>query len=259
MMACFSISQRSALFVLVAALLFAPEVSQAGQDGRCVAVFFRGFGAAVGSSGMDNLEAHLVAAFGGDPTRPFSSAVFNWTEQQQAFDFIDSFSDVGCLTIAGHSFGANSAIELVTDFLMPAGIPVDLLVQFDSVGTNDDVLPDGVAEGYNYHQVSTGGFFEPQGEMDVEGSTNIYVEEEYGVPDSAITHTEIDCPLFERTPAEYAALFGTQPDLYARVESHLATLCLSAAVPVLGLPGLVVLMATILAGTGRALRLRARA
>jgi hypothetical protein len=243
-----------ALFVLAGTLLAAPQAAQAD---RCVGVFFRGFGASVGNSGMDNLEAHLVAAFGGDPSRPFSSAVFNWTDQQQAFDFIDGFSDIGCLVLAGHSFGANSAIELTTDFLVPAGIPVDLLVQFDSVGANDDVLPAGVAQAYNYHQVSTGGIFEPQGEQNVLGSTNVYVENEYGVLDSDISHTQLDCPMFERTPAAYAALFGSQPDLYARVEGHVAALCVAVAVPALGLPGVVGLIVVILAIAHRASRAHA--
>ena len=249
-----SISCWSALLVLAATLVAAPPTTQAAQADRCVAVFFRGFGASVGTSGMDNLEAHLVAAFGGNPARPFSSAVFNWTDQQQAFDFINGFTDIGCLVLAGHSFGANATIELTTDFLMPAGIPVDLLVQFDSVGANDNVLPAGVAQGYNYHQVSTGGFFEPQGEMTVQGSTNVYVENDYNVFDSDITHTQIDCPLFERTPADYAALFGSQPDLYARVESHVAVLYVAEAVPALGLPGIAALILTVLASAGRAMQ-----
>ena len=238
----------SALLALVAALLAAPLSAQAD---RCVAVFFRGFGAAVGTSGMDNLDAHLLAAFGGNPARPFSSGVFNWTDQQQAFDFIDGFSDIDCLLVAGHSFGANSAIELTTDFLMPAGIPVDLLVQFDSVGTNDDVLPTGVVQGYNYHQVSTGGIFEPQGASNVQGSTNVYVEDAYGVLDSDITHTQIDCPLFERSSPAYTVLFGTQPDLYARVEDHVQPLYFAAPVPTLERPAIAALIALILAGARR--------
>jgi hypothetical protein len=232
-----------ALLVFASLLVAAPQSALAD---RCVAVFIRGFNAPVGTSGMDNLAAHLSAAFGGDPARPFSAAVFNWTDQQAAFDFIDSFNDIGCLVLAGHSFGANAAIELTTDFLMPAGIPVDLLVQFDSVGANDDVLPAGVAEGYNYHQMSTG-FFEPEGEANVLGSTNVYVELDYGVSDSQITHTEIDCPLFERTSTEYAALFGSQPDLYARVEAHVAALCISTPIPTLGLPGIAVLVFALIA------------
>ncbi len=90
-----------------------------------------------------------------------------------------------------------------------------------------------VVQGLNYHQVSTG-LFEPQGESTVAGATNVYVEQDYGVSDADITHTEIDCPLFERSPSGYAALFGTQPDLYTRVEGHVAPLFDVAAVPSLG-------------------------
>lgn len=228
-----AIRHCSVIFVLIALLAGASTA----HAGRCVGVFFRGFNAPVGTSGMDNLEAHLVTAFGGDPMRPFSTAVFDWTGQQAAFDFIDGFSDIDCVVLAGHSFGANSALEFTTGFLEPAGIPVDLLVQFDSVGANDDVLPASVAQGFNYHQVSTG-FFEPQGTSNVQGAVNVYVEQDYAVADSAISHTEIDCPLFERNAADYAALFGTQPDLYERVEGHVAPLFPVAAVPSMTLFGL---------------------
>ena len=238
----------SAWLVLPLLLLAAAGPARAE---RCVGVFIRGFNAPIGTSGMDNLDAHLSAAFGGNPNKPFSSAVFNWPEQQAAFDFIDSFTDISCLVIAGHSFGANAAVELIDNFLIPAGIPVDLLVQFDSVGANDDVLPAGVAAGYNYHQSSTG-FFEPEGEATVVGSTNVYVEVDYGVSDSQITHTEIDCPLFERSPGDYTALFGTQPDLFARVEDHVAALCASTPIPVLGLPGTALLILALIGGAHRA-------
>lgn len=233
----------AAVIVFLVALMSASNA----EAGRCVGVFFRGFNAPVGTSGMDNLEAHLFAAFGGDPIRPFSTGVFNWTDQQQAFDFVDSFSDIDCVVLAGHSFGANSAIEFTTDFLEPAGVSVDVLVQFDSVGANDDVLPPSVTQGFNYHQVSTG-FFEPQGESNVQGSTNVYVEQEYSVPDTAISHTEIDCPLFERTPEAYAALFGSQPDLYERVEDHVAPLFDVTPVPFMGLPGLTALATALVLG-----------
>lgn len=234
--------------LLLAALLVATPT--AAQADRCVAVFIRGFNAPVGTSGMDNLEAHLSAAFGGDPNRPFSTAVFNWTEQAAAFAFIDGFSDITCLVIAGHSFGANAAVELSENSLLPAGITVDLLVQFDSVGLNDDVLPPNVANGINYHQEATG-FFEPEGEAFVVGATNVYVEMDYGVSDSQITHTEIDCPLFERTPAQYATTFGTQPDLFARVEDQVAALCINAAVPLLGPVARALLALALLLGAAR--------
>ena len=75
----------AAVIVFLVALMSASNA----EAGRCVGVFFRGFNAPVGTSGMDNLEAHLFAAFGGDPIRPFSTSVFNWTDQQQAFDFVE--------------------------------------------------------------------------------------------------------------------------------------------------------------------------
>jgi pimeloyl-ACP methyl ester carboxylesterase len=227
---------------LVLALLSASTA----EAGRCVGVFFRGFGAAVGTSGMDNLEDSLFSAFGGDPARPFSTGVFNWTDQQQAFDFVQGLTDIDCLVLAGHSFGANSAVEFTTDFLEPAGIPVDRLFLFDSVGASDDVLPTSVVRGFNYHQVSTG-FAEPEGVSNVEGATNIYVEEDYGVSDGDISHTQIDCPLFERSEAGYAALFGSQPDLYARVEIELAPLFDMTPVPSSPWPGTVALIATLVA------------
>lgn len=208
-----------ALLSIVAALAATPQVAHA----RTVAVLFRGFLASP-PAGMDRLADALESSFGGNPAQPFSSQVFAWTQQQQAFDFIDSFDDIDCLILAGHSFGGNSAIELVTDFLDPAGITVDLLIQFDSVGTSDDVLPSSVVEGINYHQTSTG-IFEPQGVASVAGSSNYKVETLYGVGDSDITHTQIDCPLFERNPVDYAALFGTQPDLYERILQRVFEIC----------------------------------
>jgi hypothetical protein len=195
---------------------------------------------------MDNLEAYLVAVYGGNPARPFSTAVFNWTDQSAAFAFVDGFSDVDCVILAGHSFGANSAVEFATNFLEPAGIPVDWLFLFDSVGANDGVLPANVVGGFNYHQVSTG-LFEPQGESTVQGATNVYVEQDYGVSDADITHTEIDCPLFERSESGYASLFGSQPDLYARIEDQVAPLFALRAVPGLGAPGAALLLSILAA------------
>ena len=224
-------------------------VPQAALAERTVVVLLRGFNASQGDSGMDRLAASLEAAFGGDPARPFSSQVFNYNELQDAFDFVDGFSDVGCLIVGGHSFGGDASIELVTDFLTPAGIMVDLLVQFDSVGIGDEVLPEEVGLGLNYYQESTG-FFEPQGERNVVGSINTYVEQFYGVTDFDITHTTIDCPFFDYSAAAYAMLFGSQPDLYARIEDQIAALC-AVAVPALGPAGIVVLVAVLLAAARR--------
>lgn len=240
-------TRRSVLLAIAAALACAFPASA----DRSVAVFFRGFLASP-PAGMDHLEAHLAAAFGGEPSQPFSSQVFAWTEQQEAFDFIAGFSDVGCLILVGHSFGANSAIELVTEFLAPAGIHVNLLITLDSVGANDDELPGNVDQGFNYWQVSTN-LFEPQGTSNVQGSLNENVEDLYGVDPPDITHTEIDDPLFERTPAAYAALFGSQPDLYARIEDSVALFC-AVFVPALGPMGIAALLSILLAAGRRSVQ-----
>ncbi len=243
--------------LLATSVLLAPSLASAD---RTVVVLFRGF-AATPPSGMDRLEARLASEFGGDPGRPYSGQVFDWFEEQQAFDFINGFGDIGRLIIGGHSFGGDAAIELATDFLLPAGIPVDLLYQFDSVGNGDETLPAGVVQGYNFWQVSTGGILEPQGEAVVAGSINEQVEQFYtvgGVVDnSSITHTEIDCPLFERTPAQYLALFGPKPDLFDRIAAQAVAL-LPVGVPGLGIPGLAVLAGGILATSLRRIRRRAR-
>lgn len=219
---------RLLLAIVVVAGLLAPSAASAG---RTVVVLLRGFNASQGDSGMDRLAASLEARLGGNPEQPFSRAVYNYTEVAAAFAFIDGFTDIDCLVVGGHSFGGAAAIELVTDFLDPAGIPVDLLIQFDSVGANDGVLPVSVGRGINYYQVSTG-FFEPEGERNVVGSENVYVELDYGVADSVITHTRIDCPQFEYDAIDYAALFGSQPDLYARIGDEVEALC-ATAVPTL--------------------------
>lgn len=241
------------LLAIAAALVAAPEVAVAE---RTVVVLLRGFNASQGDSGMDRLAASLEVAFGGDPSSPFAGQVYNYNELQAAFDFIDGFSDIGCLIVGGHSFGGATSIDLVTDFLTPAGITVDLLIQFDSVGLGDQEKPSEVGLGINYYQESTG-FFEPQGKRNVAGSINTYVEELYGVGDSDITHTTIDCPLFEYSEAAYAILFGSQPDLYARVEEQIALLCV-VAVPALAPAGIAALALMLLASAHRAVAIRWR-
>jgi len=237
-----STTRWTALWMLAFAIGVAPQVAEAD---RTVAVLFTGFGATPGNAGMDGLEASLASTFGGISDQPFSSQVFAYTDLQGAFDFIDSFADLGCLILVGHSFGANSTIELVTDFLSPSGVGVDLLIQLDSVGVGDEVLPPGVLQGYNYYQISTS-LFEPQGETFVAGSMNYKVEDLYGVTDSDITHTTIDCAFFAYSESAYTALFGSQPDLYARIADHLFVACAVAA-PAIGPLGIAIFASLALA------------
>ena len=116
------IARWFALLAIAAALVAAPQVAEAD---RTVTVLFTGLGAAPGNAGMDDLDATLASVFGGNPAQPFSSQVFPYTDQQEAFDFIDGFTDLGCLVLIGHSFGADSA----TGVFVPEGVDGGQLVK----------------------------------------------------------------------------------------------------------------------------------
>lgn len=124
----------------------------------------------------------------------YSGQAFQYTEREDALDYINGIDNIDYLILIGHSFGGSSAIQLAENFLAPNGINVDLTFQIDSVDNpygapSDNALPNNVNAGYNYYQISTG-FFEPQGETFVEGATNINTEIYFN--DTSITHTNID-------------------------------------------------------------------
>ena len=159
-----------------------------------VTVLFNGFNPD-DPSGMDFFEDSLQANFAADfPTMTHSSQVFGYNQTSQAFNFINSHSQIDFLFLAGHSWGGNALIQLATELLLPAGITVDATFQFDSVdilggGLGDDVLPSNVMYGYNFYQIPTG-FLEPGGEDDVMGALNFNAEDFFNDP--SITHTSID-------------------------------------------------------------------
>lgn len=120
---------------------------------------------------------------------------FGHSQQRKAVKFIMSNAGDGAeIVLIGHSLGADSTIEVAErlDDENPA-VTVDRIVQIDSVGFGDSQLPENVTTGLNYFQEATG-FFEPEGETPVGGSTN--VDGELHLPPDAgedeITHTNID-------------------------------------------------------------------
>ena len=152
-------------------------------------VLFTGFLAGA-NAGMDFLNAELATV--GIPD--YLGQVFEWSEQELAFDWIQQqASDRATLVLIGHSFGGHSTLQVANNYLHPLGVRVDLTIQIDSVtnfdgGTNNQ-LPTNVDVGINYYQISTG-FLEPQGEDFVQGATNINTEVLFG--DTTISHTSID-------------------------------------------------------------------
>lgn len=181
-------------FFFLALVQFLVLLFAAGRCQQTVAMtnqvaLFTGFGASPGA-GMDILNTGLSLA--GIPD--YLGQVFQWTEQQEAFDWIQQWeSERSTLVIIGHSFGGNSALQLANDFLKPNQMDVDLTIQVDSVANfgsgGNDLLPTNVDVGFNYYQLSTG-FFEPQGEDIVQGASNFNTEVLFN--DTSITHTSID-------------------------------------------------------------------
>jgi RHS repeat-associated protein len=84
------------------------------------------------------------------------------------------------IVVIGHSFGGDSAIEIVED-LAEEGIEVQLVIQIDSVGVGDEELPNNAQDGVNIYSTSREGV---NGATHVEGSRNIGLD--------GTSHTEID-------------------------------------------------------------------
>lgn len=215
---------RFLIAVLVLGLSIVPVST---STDRIVTVVFRGlYPDPPGTAGMDHLAASLSAARTNN--QPFSIRVFAYSELERAFQYVRTFTDRGCLIVIGHSRGGNAAVRLASEHLVPAGIDLDLLIQLDSVGWNDNKLPEGV-QGMNYFQRP---LWRPLGlgfawvEDDVEGAKDIPVEETYDdVSEDIVTHTTIDDPLFGFTRAHYERYFGSLPDLYARINDDLEAAC----------------------------------
>ena len=113
-----------------------------------VTVLFTGFLSPVAGSGMEALNFDLSDRFASDrPSLVYSGQAFQYTEREDALDYINSIQTIDYLIVIGHSFGGSSAIQLVENFLAPINIDVDLTFQIDSVDNpygspSDDALPD---------------------------------------------------------------------------------------------------------------------
>jgi len=141
-------------------------------------------------AGMDDLNSYLL----GQSIPNYQGMVFAYNDQSAALNWIEQQTDRSTLVVIGHSFGGNSTLLLANNHLKPLGIDVDLTIQIDSVeqffspGWNDQ-LPTNVDVGFNYYQIATE-LFEPQGETNVLGATNINAEVLFN--DTSISHTSID-------------------------------------------------------------------
>ena len=85
----------------------------------------------------------------------FKIPIFAWNDRKDAISYLRSLrlNNNDKLIVIGHSYGGDTAILLAKE-LKKLNRRVDLLVQVDSVGSSDDVLPSNVAKGINYYQAN---------------------------------------------------------------------------------------------------------
>jgi len=104
--------------------------------------------------------------------------IFAWDDRKDAISYLSSLrlNNNDKLIVIGHSYGGDTAILLAKE-LKKLNRRVDLLVQVDSVGISDDVLPSNVAKGINYYQANDDpiSFLQIRVQQEVIKSTNLDV------------------------------------------------------------------------------------
>jgi len=111
--------------------------------------------------------------------------IYEWDETDEACAYIKGAIETDpCqpVVIIGHSLGGDTAVQ-VAECLNKSGICVDLLIQIESVGVEDEKKPKNVNKGVNIWSRSREGI---NGASWVEGSENIAIDNS--------THTDIDEP-----------------------------------------------------------------
>lgn len=180
--------------LLVTLLLLIASVYSAGSAGSVsaaplcppdpdpplVIALFTGFSGSSGDNiGMDAIKKELIDS--GCVTKA-NVERFGHSQHASATAWIKArlAANPGAeIVLVGHSWGADTAIEVADDYLNPMGLTVHRLVQIDSKGVGDEVKPGNVTTGLNIWQQATG-LFEIQGAKNVKGSTNVQAETHLG-------------------------------------------------------------------------------
>lgn len=105
--------------------------------------FIRGFSV----NPFESEEAGLGAMSKNIP----SSNVFSWSDQDQIMEEIKKRPHTQPIILVGHGMGGDTAVEITNQLnSVDHGFRrVDLLVTLDSVGTDNDIIPQNVRENYN--------------------------------------------------------------------------------------------------------------
>ncbi|MDE0004868.1 MAG: alpha/beta hydrolase, partial [Rhodospirillaceae bacterium] len=125
-------------------------------DAQSMTILVNGFSAGSGDegqTGMEQLAATLRSRTVRDPGPRLEVRVYDWDQRETIRTLIEEIDTQRCLVLIGHSYGGATVIE-VAEELNAIPVSIALLVQIDSVGLNDDELPNNVERGVNYSQRS---------------------------------------------------------------------------------------------------------
>ncbi len=143
-------------------------------------------------SGMYSLSNSIIDELGSRQINggTFVSTLTN-TDRNQALQYLQSADPNEKLIIIGHSFGADTAVEVAS---LLGSRTVDLLVTLDEVGglfgTTNDVISSNVLKAINYYQTEQPGVQDNYyGVQNIIGATNINAEAWTG---QTLLHTTID-------------------------------------------------------------------
>lgn len=103
------------------------------------------------------IEGFELFSSGGNGLKDMASAMpggkhFTWDQKKDIVNEIQKHHDKQPVVLVGHSFGADTAVEIAEEFnnLNQGYRPIDLLVTLDAVGFNHHVIPVNVKRNLNF-------------------------------------------------------------------------------------------------------------
>ena len=130
-------------------LASAPEVKEIEPEkpktiDKPAIIFISGFGMANLSSregGLEEMAKHVPDA-----------EQFDWDQKEEVMDIIKNTSPFRPVILIGHSLGGDTAVEIANELntIEHGYRRVDLLVTLDSVGLNNDIIPNNVEKNLNF-------------------------------------------------------------------------------------------------------------
>ena len=125
-----------------------PEISEAKVNAnRPAIIFIKG----LDFSSSPSTSETGYAGVGKMADAVAGSRIYGWDQQDEIIEYIKKVNQDQPLILVGHSFGGDSALEVADslDSLEHGFRKVDLLITIDSVGADNDIIPQNVKNHLN--------------------------------------------------------------------------------------------------------------